>query len=204
MKIIDLHIPGLNTQNGMQNSGGAPEDYCDILAIYAADNENRLAEMKKHYRAGDIAALTICLHAVKSASANIGAESIASMAAKLESCGTLGDIQYINANLQPLFDSISALLSDILEFLRNHMEKAVVKDKPADVVFLKNALAKISALMEDLDFDAVEKILSELYTYNWNKDVFLWLLKLKSCIAIFDYDGIEAVVATLKAICGIA
>ena len=193
-------IRGLDTRKGIVNSGGAIEAYNEILAIYAADCEIRGRDMLDFHKDGNIKALTICIHAVKSASANIGADNISGMAAELESAGKAGDSSYIDTKLQNFLDSLTILLGNIRRYLGNISKDDTIRDKPADLDFLRASLANIERHMGNLNIDMVENVLEKLYTYRWNEDINGKISKIKNCVGIFDYDGIATAVAELIAI----
>ena len=197
-----FEIPGIDTRKGMRNSGGAFADYNDILAVYAADCGSRLPEMAKYYRSGNMHSLAICVHAIKSASANIGADDVSGMAAELEAACKTDDIVYVDANLRRFTDSLTTMLDDILNYLSSIPKNDAGQTKSADLDFLKFALTEIERHMDSLDIDAAEHMLVELCAYGWNDSVFEWISKIKYCIGIFDYDGITSAVAQLKMICG--
>ena len=194
---LTFKIPGLNIRKNIINAGGALDAYNEILAIYVADCENRLKDMAKYHIENDIRALTICVHAVRSASANIGAEDIAAFAAELETAGKTGDIGYIDTKLIEFFDELAIVLTNIRRHLSNVRKESIVPDKPADFTILREALVEIKQYMDNLDIDMAESVLRKLYTYQWDEGISEQVYKIKECIDIFDYDGIEVTVAQL-------
>ena len=119
-------IAGVDMRSGISNSGGVEEEYNEILAIFASDSENRLAEIAKYHAEGNLRALTICVHAVKSASANIGAEYMAEMAAELEAAGKAGDTVHIDANLPRFTELTLLLLQNIRTYLKELRDGAEI------------------------------------------------------------------------------
>ena len=196
-------ISGVDTQTGIVNSGGTPEAYNEILAIYAADCENRLIDMTNYHKAGDVKALTICIHAVKSASANIGAGEVSAKAAELETAGKGNDSGFINQNLLEFFDALSALIARIQGYLEATRMEDTARDKPADDGLLKASLDTIEKAMDNLDIDAAENALKALYSYDWDEDITGQIRRISECIGIFDYDGIAAAILKLKHISGV-
>ena len=193
-----LDIPGLNTRKGITNSGGSLDAYNEILAVYVSDGEKRLAEMKKYYEENQLKNLTIWAHAIKSASANIGGEQFSIKAAELELAGKTDDNDFIDNNIHDFFNALSTLLASIREYLASLSGKIITPDKPADSNLLKSSLSEIEQHMSNLDINSAENLLDELCTYQWNEDIFAWIYKMKDCINIFDYDGLEAAMAQLR------
>ena len=122
------------------------------------------------------------------------------MAAGLEAAGNTGDVNYVDANLRGLFDSLSLLLDNIQNYLGNVPKKEITRSKVVDLDFLKVALTEMERNMNEPDIDAVENILEKLYEYQWDDNIFEWIYKIKDCVDIFNYTGIEAALPRLKKI----
>ena len=193
-----LDIPGLDTITGIVNSGGSAEAYDEILEIYANDCEHRLADMAQYYKDGDIRSLTICVHAVKSASGNIGAHKMSMLAAELESAGKLGDNGFIEGNLQDFFDLLAVLITDINYYLSGVKKHGVAQNKPMDMELLKTSVAEIERHMDALDIDSAGNVLAELFAYKWDADIFECVKQMKACLDVFDYTGISEATERLK------
>ena len=191
-------IAGLDTRRGITNSGGTVDAYNEILAVYASDCSSRLRDMQVFHSEGDIKALTISVHAIKSASANIGAESIAVTAAELEAAGKAGDIGYINMSLNGFFTALTQQLDNIRSYLSSISQEDIIRDKPADIDFLRTSLTEISYHMGNLEIDAAENVLEELFTFQWDDEVIAQINKIKECIDIFDYDGTATAIEELS------
>ena len=195
-------IPGVNTQKGIRNSGGVLENFCDILDIYAIDCENRLPEINKFHKEGDIKALTICIHAIKSASANIGADELSAMAMELEEAGAAGNTRYIDANLRRFTNSLRFLLNTIQGTLSSIRAKEVMPDKAMDLDVLKSALNEIVVQMESLDLESIENSVRQLQPYHWDDEITTQIDAINNAIAVFDYEAVEEAIGRLKVLCG--
>ena len=195
-------ISGLDTRKGIRNSGGIAEHYTEILSIYATDSKNRLAEIEKFHKEDNIKALTICIHALKSASANIGADELSTMATELEAAGKRDNTDYIDANLRQFTDALERLLNNIQSYLLSIRAKEVAPDRAMDLDFLKSTLNEIAMHMGMLDIESIENSVTQLQPYQWNDDITVQISAIKDSITIFDYAAVEAAIAKLKAICG--
>ena len=193
-------ISGLDTRKGIRNSGGNLENYIEILSIYAADSKSRLAEMAKCHKEGDVKALTICIHALKSATANIGADELSGQATELETAGKTGDSGYIDANLQRFTNALALLLENIQRYLDTTQTKKIMPDKAMNLGVLKSGLDEITEHMARLDLESVENSVKQLQSYKWNETIVAQISTIKNSIAIFDYDAVEEAVAGLEAL----
>ena len=194
-------ISGVDTRKGVKNSGGNSEYYAEILVIYTTDTEDRLAEIMAYHREGNLKDLTICIHALKSASANIGADEVAGMAEELEAACKIGDTGYIDANLRRFTDSLALLLENIRNSLNSPRTTDGAQDKAMDLDFLKSTLGEIEWHMEKLDLEAVENTVKKLQLYKWNHYIATQISKIQGGVGMIDYNAVATAVTKLKAIC---
>jgi HPt (histidine-containing phosphotransfer) domain-containing protein len=141
-----LVIEGVDTALGLAATGGSMEGYIKVLETYCQDADKRLAILAQAPQESDLPLLITQAHALKSASASIGAEETANLAAQLEEAGNKGDLDFIKAHLPRFTASLSALSGRI--------KTALLKEKPSAIsphgewqnlapslTLLKNALA---------------------------------------------------------------
>ena len=202
---IDFEISGISASAGVAHAGGSLDTYCEILKTYVADCEKRRGEIAESYEKEDFKLLTIYAHALKSASANIGAEDFAREAARLEMAGKNDDIAYIRENYAHFLDQLSEVITSVKIHLENcrcdEGKKSATSNKTADMEHLKENLRDIEAAIENIDFDRVEAILEDLFSYQWDQVIFDLLNKIKTEMSMFDYDEAEnAVCALMKEI----
>ena len=200
VEVNHCEIPGIDTNKGMKNSGGIPEEYHEILALFVTDSKSRLMELARYHREGNIRDLTICVHALKSSSANVGADEIATMAQGLEQASKISDIGYLDANLRRFVDSLSLLLNNITEYLIALQMDEDTESPQGDMGYLQQSLAEIGLFLESLNIGAIENILKKLFTYRWDEDIFAAISDIKEGVDIFDYDAIGAAATQLKAL----
>ena len=108
-------IDGLNTENGINNSGGNNEFYLESLAVFYEDGIQKIDEIKRSLDNGNISDYGIYVHAIKSAAANIGADRISEAASSLESAADQEDMDYIKAHTADFIAELEELLASIKE-----------------------------------------------------------------------------------------
>lgn len=195
---INIEISGLNTQVGMQYANGSIDNYQDILATFASDGEKRISEIAPVFEEGNMALFTTYVHALKSASASIGAEELAHAAAELEFAGKSGDTGYVEKHLKHFLSLLSEILLNIQVYLNSHKKKIILADKAASVDYLKEKLVEISDYINKVEVESIETIIDDLLTYHWEKNVLNTLNKIKEAMNLFDYDEVENIVSDLK------
>ncbi|MBR1672295.1 MAG: Hpt domain-containing protein, partial [Fretibacterium sp.] len=85
------------------------ENYLDMLKIYGENVAENAGGIENFWRARDIANTTIKVHALKSTSRAVGAESLGALAEKLEYAGKAGDEAALDAELAGLLERYRAL-----------------------------------------------------------------------------------------------
>lgn len=90
-----LRQNGFDVKRGIGYCADSEEFYLEMLGTFYRTAEQRKAEIVSGYEAQDWENYTIKVHALKSASRTIGAESLFACAAGLESAGKSRDVAYI-------------------------------------------------------------------------------------------------------------
>jgi CheY-like chemotaxis protein len=112
-----LAIEGVDTEKGLAMTGGSEKDYMEVLSIYCEDVAERLEIFRNPANETDTAMLTVYFHALKSASASIGADALSKEAALLEAAGKSDDTAFIRERF--------AGFCEELERLKNRIEAVV-------------------------------------------------------------------------------
>jgi HPt (histidine-containing phosphotransfer) domain-containing protein len=108
-----LRIKGLDVASGIVMTGGTEEGYMDVLEIFCQDTEERLEKLSEAPDDIGLASFTIQVHALKSASASIGASETSRLAAELESAGKSGQLDFIRENLAAFTENLAELTGRI-------------------------------------------------------------------------------------------
>jgi CheY-like chemotaxis protein/signal transduction histidine kinase len=155
----NLEIEGVSVETGMRMAGGSKEAYLDILATYIKDAEERLSWFNS-FDFQDFKLFTTQVHALKGASASIGAQKLAEHALKLEKAGRDYAVETITQELDIFreelalqIERIRAVLPSQPEIIENEETDAISPEDIADFLRLKAAL-------ESEDIGAVDNILT--------------------------------------------
>ena len=147
-----LNIPEIDSEKGIAMTGGKPEFYRQVLSLFCKDAENRLPIIKN---TEDLHLFATHMHALKGASASIGAGGMSARAGELEKAGKEGDTAFINGNQGTFLTDLSLLISNIRAAL-NSQEK-----ENANNTFL-NLIKDLKKALEAENIGSIEKILNEL------------------------------------------
>jgi CheY-like chemotaxis protein len=114
---VDLKIDGVDVPRGIMMTGGTLEGYKNVLGLYCRDVSERLEILREPRDEIELAQIVIQVHALKSASASIGAVSVAESAAFLEDAGRQGDMGAVLARFGDFRDSLGILYENIRSVL---------------------------------------------------------------------------------------
>ena len=126
-----LTIPGVDVQRGIAMTGGTMELYREVLALFCKDAQERLPLLealrgRKECEAEELSMFTTQVHALKSASASIGAPEVSAEAAGLEAAGRSGYMTFIEENLGSFTDKLSELIKNIQTALEEGKNEKLV------------------------------------------------------------------------------
>jgi CheY-like chemotaxis protein len=160
-------IDGLDTKKGMANTGGAPSTYRVVLEIYSHDARGRFELLSAEFAESDIKNYITNVHALKSASASIGAGGLSKAAAELEAAGLRGDMEYIR--------SATAEFKDALVRVTEQIEIALAEEKGVEPSSADKktstgnldasvipALAELKEALRKEDIGRTDRLLAEL------------------------------------------
>jgi HPt (histidine-containing phosphotransfer) domain-containing protein len=96
------NITGIDMAKGLAMLGGSQDVYRQVLITFGEDAQERLPLLQNAPEEDALPAFTTSVHALKSASASIGAAELSAQALGLETAGKAGDMAFIRENL-PVF-----------------------------------------------------------------------------------------------------
>jgi len=152
-KLFD--IPGLDTAKGIAATGGTLSAYLQVLSMFSKDVQNRMMFLAREPDEENMLELITQVHALKSASASIGAQEISSMAAGLEAVGKAGDLVFIRESLPGFVEKLIELISNINVALEIMDPK---KQIHPDAAFISSHSALFNELSEALKSQKIADI----------------------------------------------
>ncbi|MDR1949012.1 MAG: response regulator [Spirochaetaceae bacterium] len=108
-----LAIEGLDTSRGITMTGGSEAAYREILVLYCKDIAERLDILRQTPDEETLTLFTTHVHAIKSASASIGAMALSEKAALLEEAGKQGNRVFIAGHLDQFREALVVLTERI-------------------------------------------------------------------------------------------
>ncbi len=191
-----LHkIDEINIKAGMKHCGDEGA-YLDTLKIYGEYSVTGADEIESLWRVRDIANTTVKVHALKSTSRAIGAESLGSLAEKLEFAGKAGDETMLDAELGGLLEryrALGAALSPLYAPAKNAQdgkELPLVSENE-----LREAYNSIRECALSLDAEGAVYALDYLNGFSLPECEIQRVEQLRSAVNDFDWDRVNEILA---------
>ena len=164
----NFKIKGLDVKKGIAMTGGKKEKYKEVLAIFHKDTIIKINEIRKSLESGDIKLYIIYVHALKSAAAIIGSESLSEAAMALENAGKQGDTDFIHVNNTKFISELETLLDNINSFF---LEESGNQKEPSDKKLLKTGLIMLRAALIAMDSNVINSASDSLQSFIHAPDV---------------------------------
>jgi len=101
--VIWISIHGVDTAKGISMTGGTLDGYIQVLTLFLKDVKDRLPLLQEAPNPDNLSLFITNVHALKSASASLGAQDVSTAAAELEAAGKTADMIFIRKEL-PIFE----------------------------------------------------------------------------------------------------
>ncbi|MCL1967116.1 MAG: ATP-binding protein [Fibromonadales bacterium] len=192
---IEMEIGGIDVKKGISMTGGTLKGYMQTLAVFHKDGIQKMAEIKKSLETGNYSLYTTYVHALKSASASIGASDLSKTAKVLEAAGRKEDSAFIKQQNAHFLIALEILLNNI-----NTVLLANKKNDPkasVDFKILKNELDKLRAAIGIFDSDAIDEAVNSLQRFTQAADVGESIENILQKILIGEYDEAVAMIDDL-------
>jgi len=159
-----ISIFGVDTAKGVSMTGGTAAAYKQVLSLFSKDSQDRLPILQKSSEADTLLTLVNHFHALKSASASIGAQEISSMAAELEAAGKSGDIGFIKDHTPVFAKQLAELVKNIDAALALDEGEQVSagEDNGTDISACIPIFRKLADALKKQNAAEIDQILEEL------------------------------------------
>jgi CheY-like chemotaxis protein len=155
-------LPAINdvdTAKGISMTGGTLDNYRLVLSVFRKDVKERLAYLEENPLA-DMKLFVTQVHAIKSASASIGAAELSADAARLESAGKSADTAFIRENLGNFTRRLSKVIDEIGAALETYGTGGDQTQDGFKAVF--PLLRELDAVLKSQNFSEIDRILNEI------------------------------------------
>lgn len=200
----DFHLPRfiyelseVNVEAGIKNNGDE-ESYLEALKVYASMVGTYIDEITQYMQDKDIENATIKIHALKSTSRIIGAESIGEKALALETAGKAGDMDTLEKEVDGLLERCGKLGEQLHPLLENTTETVGEDKAMIDEAVLSEAYGKIEQYALGCDSFGIEEVLGELNNYRLPEVEQEKISALSQAIDNFDFEKVSEILKEEK------
>jgi signal transduction histidine kinase/DNA-binding response OmpR family regulator/HPt (histidine-containing phosphotransfer) domain-containing protein len=153
----ELLIPGIDFANGLKRTGGNRKRYESLLQRFADSHSNALDDIRAALAANDSPTAQRIAHSLKGASANLGANALAEVAAAAEAATDSNCC--IGSALESLSRSLDMTIAAIRAALPADSAAASTSSTNADPSTIVRPLSQLKKLLEADDGDASDFLL---------------------------------------------
>jgi PAS domain S-box-containing protein len=191
----EINIKGIDQKRGIFLSGGTVGLYLETLVIFCKDGLEKERELMESLETGDLDLYTTHVHALKSASANIGAARLAEAAKTLEAAGERKDLDYIESRMPQFLSDLRSLLNSINEELEKHRENR--SQESYNIELLKLELEELKTALEVLDAGKINRTIQGLQKRTLGDDVGIAVNNISDKILMGEYEEAVELIETL-------
>jgi CheY-like chemotaxis protein len=183
-----IKIDGIDFKQGVFLSGGTIESFLETLAIYHKDGIEKIGELNACLESGNVKLYTVHVHALKSASANIGALELSETANDLEEAGDREDSDYLVAHNPAFITALEVILSRISAVLAMYKESVGVGSTSRDREQLIRELVILKNAIENLDAGAMNESVETLQDITQKDEIAGIIESISGKILVAEYD----------------
>jgi PAS domain S-box-containing protein len=165
-------IPGIDIQRGISMTGGTIALYSQVISLFRKDAQERLPILHNvlQHDVPDSSALlkfVTQVHAIKSASASIGAAEISARSAEMEAAGRAADYGFIRENLPSFAEELMKLIKGIEAWENAAKGQAAPKEEDTlngehEQAVVTQLLHELAAALETENAGNIRRLLREL------------------------------------------
>ena len=187
----NIEIEGLDTKYAMGLVGGE-KLFWIVLKEYYQSIKKKKEIIRQYEEAEEWRLYTVEVHALKSASRQIGALELATKAEKMEFAGKAENAQLIHQCTPDLLEQYEKYESILAPYFEKEKEKEIEKEK-ITVEKLKQFFSDLREAFDCLDMDGMEKVMQQMENYQYEEEQSGIYEQLKDAVAQIDADKSEEI-----------
>jgi len=181
-------INGLDIERGIALSDGNYEYYLEMLTMYCQESIDRMTQIGKCLEAGDLSLYKTHVHAMKGASASVGATKLTEMAIALEDAVSSMNTVYIQTNTEEFIAALNSLVCEIQSALSTLEANGADEEKPVSTIPLKDELGALKSALCDMDLAVMNRLVDKLIKLPKTKEFTGIISKIASNVLMADYE----------------
>lgn len=191
----DIVIEGLDVQKAMAFLGN--EDlFWSVLKEYYRVIEKKCALIQEYEQKEQWKNYTVEVHALKSASKQIGAMDLAYTAEQMEAAGNAGNAALIHKITPGMLEEYMFYKGILAPYFRKEEEAG--NGRAAETEEIWEFFRQMEEAMENLDMDAMEKVIKDMSQYSYGDAQRSIFEKLRNAVEDIDTERCEEIIAEWK------
>lgn len=191
---LSIQIDALDTKSALKLLG-SEQLFWEVLKDYYRVIHKKAALIYELEQKEDWINYTIEVHALKSASKQIGATELAETAARMEQAGNEKDAALIHEYTQGMLEQYMAYDHILQEYFQNDSASDTDSSKPlASQDDLKQFFAMLRFAFDNLDMDQMEEAIETMKQYSYAKDQKELFEQLCGAVEEIDTDASEEII----------
>ena len=187
-------ITELNVKNALSLLG-TEKLFRTVLKDYFDAIEKKAEVILGHKEAKRWRDYTIEVHALKSSSRQIGADSIADTAAQMEKAGNEGDLELIYEKTDGLIEEYLKLHEALKKYFG---DSAKVEERVAKSEDIMDMLGEMREALDNFDTLQMDEVMEEMSKYRYSGDNADFLGSLEQAVSICDTDACHEIISKWK------
>ncbi len=191
-------IEGIDLETASRYCAGDEAGFANLLELYYMDGQ-RKSKLLYELARSDIDRYCVEVHGLKSASANIGAMEVSSMARAQENAASKRDTEFIKRQLPALLEAYEELLMNIGLFLDRRSQNNSKEEKRPSLPAheLREQVAAALGELQRFRSQACAGMVEDILLHALPRDVEDSLKEIQGQLKLFEDDNAEALLGQL-------
>jgi len=192
-------IEGIDISAVRRYYSGNAKGYRRLLELYSKDGRRKIRILQELFQKEDMENYRIEVHGLKSASANMGALKISSMAKEQEMAILRGDFRYVEENFTVFLEAYEKQLKSIEEFLHGQVTGEIEETKLSaiDTETLASEIGGALKQLEDFEAKKCRERINKLLQHRLNEDITAKLEEIREQLRMYEDDVAESLLREL-------
>jgi CheY-like chemotaxis protein len=184
-------IPGVDTEKGIAMTGGTLTAYKQVLSLFRKDAQDRLPLLQKAPDTDTLPSFVTNVHALKSASASLGAGEISAKAAELETAGKAKDMSFIHKHLPAFAQQLAELVKNIHAAIDITEDERIPSDtnNGADISAYIPIFREFAEALKSQNAAEIDRILEELNQKTFDSKTKETIEKISDDVLMTEFDN---------------
>ena len=199
MRFRNILIEGIDTDKVSENYSGSVEEYNELLSLYCLDGKRKLKVLRELWENQDYTGYGIEVHALKSASANVGAVQVSNRAREQERAVNRKDITFVDSHAHRLLEEYEEQLAHIQNYLEKiqKADEEKVKEKEIEKTDLLQAVKMSLDSLENFQAKECSRKIEEVLEYRLDESIEKELEKIREQLKLYEDDEAEQMLREL-------